>query len=146
MKRLFIALLVAGIGLLGGAGLAPAGTVRIDDPWIREAPPKATMLAAYMTITNISGEQLVLQAASSPDFKMITIHRTEMSEGAAHMMKQPALTIEAGKSVELKPGGYHLMLMKPQRRLTEGDEVQLQLSFNNGENVTVPATVRKQNN
>jgi hypothetical protein len=67
-----------------------------------------------------------------------------MSHGMAHMMKQKNLQIDAGTSVVLEPGSYHLMLMGPVRVLRAGDEVRLQLIFDNGEALDVTAVVKKQ--
>ena len=122
----------------------PADAISVTNPWIREAPPGARALGAYMTITNHSSNAATLESISSPDFPRIEIHRTKMHEGMAHMFKQSSLRIQPGNSVALEPGGYHLMLMQPVRSLRSGDSVKLQLHFDNGEIVDISAVVRKQ--
>ncbi len=121
-----------------------ADAISVTNPWIREAPPGARALGAYMTINNHSNHAVVLESVSSPDFPMIQIDLTKMHEGMAHMLKQPSLPIQSGNNVVLQPGGYHLMLMKPVRSLQIGDLVTLQLHFDNGEIIDVSAVVRKQ--
>ena len=142
MRRAFLFLFVMTLSLCSAA-VACAGAISVAEPWIPEAPPNAKALAAYMTIANTSPGSVSLETASSPDFKMIEIHMTDMSHGMAHMMKHKNLPIGAGTSVVLKPGGYHLMLMEPVRTLRAGDEVRLQLSFDNGETLDVTAIVKK---
>jgi len=123
---------------------ARASEISVTNPWIREAPPVAEMLAAYMTISNNSKNAVQLESAACTDFEMVEIHRTETHEGMSRMIKQSNLQIEGGKNVMLKPGGYHLMLIKPKRHFQSGDNVLLELHFNNGEAITVTASVREQ--
>lgn len=142
MRNVVVLLAVLALALISAA-TAVAGAISVGEPWIREAPPNAKALAAYMTIANASAAAVSLESASSPDFRMVEIHRTDMSHGMAHMVKQPALRIEAGESVHLKPGDYHLMLMEPVRALRAGDAVSLRLVFDNGEVLEVTAVVKK---
>ncbi len=120
-----------------------ASEVSVTDPWIREAPPGAKVLAAYMKISNNSTQTVALESVSSPDFPMIHIHLTKMHEGMAHMQKQSQLQIEPGGSIMLEPDSYHLMLMHPARALLVGDKVELQLQLDNGDVLDVTAIVRK---
>ncbi len=143
MKQWLLILFMFGL-CLPTTKVARAGEIRITDPWIREAPAVAQVLAAFMTISNDSRQSVQLEAASSTDFSTVEIHRSMTHAGMAHMMKQSSLEIEGGGSVALRPGGYHLMLMKPKRSLPAGTEVTLQLSFDNGETIDVTAVVRKQ--
>jgi copper(I)-binding protein len=143
MRQAFLFLFVVALSLWFAAA-ACAGAISVAGPWIPEAPPNAKALAAYMTIANASPDRVSLETASSPDFKRVEIHMTDMSHGMAHMVKKKNLPIEAGASVLLKPGSYHLMLMEPVRALHTGDTVSLQLIFDNGEAIDVKAVVRKQ--
>ena len=143
MTRMLLATIFL-FALVLGATVTPAGSVSVTAPWIREAPPNAGMLAAFMSITNNAEHTIILRAASSPVFGMIEIHQTKMTNGMAKMTRQDSLPIEPNKTVELKPGSYHLMLMKPQRVLRVGDIVKLQLLFDDGETTEVDAVVRRQ--
>ena len=126
------------------ATCARASEISVANPWIREAPPVAKMLAAYMTISNNSKHTVQLESAASADFEMVEIHLTETHEGMSRMIRQSSLQIDGGKNVVLEPRGYHLMLMRPKRYLQAGDNVMLELHFNSGEAVHVTAIVRKQ--
>jgi copper(I)-binding protein len=116
-------------------------TLQVSDPWIREAPPGATVLAGYLTLTNTTSTPLVIEAVSSPAFEAVEIHRSQVVDGVAHMQPVSELTVPATGSISLAPGGYHLMLLRPVRALTEGDNVTLLLHRADGICVTVTAPV-----
>jgi len=125
------------------AGLVSAREITVKNAWIREAPPTAQRLAAYMVIENNSKHAIALNSASSPDFRIVEIHRTKMDNGIAHMIKQAHVQILPGESLTLEPGSYHLMLMQPLRALRAGDSVILSLHFDNSSPIDINATVRK---
>ena len=120
-----------------------AGTLSVSDAWVREAPPAAKALAAYMVITNTGKETVHLKGADCRDFATVELHQSMMHQGMMHMMGVESLEIPPGQAVHLKPGGYHLMLMEPERQLRAGDQVQLQLYFASGEQLPVDAVVQK---
>lgn len=107
-------------------------TIQIDDAWVREAPPNVSMLAGYANITNNSDEDRTITSAKSDHFKMVEIHKTIVKDGVAKMRRQNNLIIRAGKTLELKPGSYHLMLMHPTTELKLNDEVKVTITTNNG--------------
>lgn len=120
-----------------------AADITIKDPWIQEAPPTSGTLACYLTIDNASNEPVLLQSASSEDFRSVEIHATELHDGMVHMNRQHDLKIGAGASLVLEPGGLHLMLIGKKHDLHAGDKVALKLHFNNGVVIDVNADVRK---
>jgi copper(I)-binding protein len=118
--------------------------ISINDPWVREAPPNAKALAAYMVIENHSPQQKTLISVSSSAFKKVEIHRTVAGEeGTMRMVPQPQLIIAAKSQVVLKPGDYHLMLMGGQKPLKAGDKVVLTLKFAEGDEIRLDTPVRK---
>ncbi|MBI4849450.1 MAG: copper chaperone PCu(A)C [Nitrospirae bacterium] len=114
----------------------------VHNAWIRSAPPNAKVLAAYMTIKNASTETRALTAVSSALFNKVEIHRTEMHEGMAKMIPQKELIIHAGESVSLETGGYHLMLMDPASVPKEGEQVDMDLRFDDGLILNIKVPVR----
>ena len=116
----------------------------IHGAWIREAPPNAMALAGYLTIENSSSAERSLTVVTSPVFEWVEIHRTVHDGDVAKMVPQDTIDIPPGGRVELKPGDYHLMLMKPSRTLREGDRVPISLEFKNGETQTINFPVKKQ--
>lgn len=112
----------------------------VTEPWIREAPPGADVLAAYMVIANRDVDTATITAISSPDFERIEVHRTLVEDGVARMVPVESLQIAAAGRVVLEPGGMHLMLFNPKRLLRESDTVALNLqqSDTTGTRVNVP--------
>ena len=118
-------------------------TIVVRDAWVREAPPGAAVLAAYFTLENPGSKADKLVAVRSPDFDKIEIHATEIRAGVARMITLDALPIPPRAEVKLAPGGHHLMLHRPQRALTAGMSIKLELRFDSGARVTVVAPVRR---
>ena len=118
-----------------------ASTLQVKTPWIREAPPTATVLAAYMVLNNAADAQCLITHIESPDFRDARIHRTVVEDGVAKMLPVEQLQVPAHGSITLEPGGLHLMLFDPLRSLQEGDTVTLVIHEGNGNSVTVQAPV-----
>ena len=70
-----------------------------------------------------------LVGAASPVAKIVEIHEMKMDAGVMKMSAIDKLPVPAGKTVELKPGGYHVMLMDLTQQLKEGESVPITLSF-----------------
>ena len=117
--------------------------LRVEDPWVREGPPNARVLAGFMKLTNPGAGPVRVTSVTSPDFASIEIHRTEIVDGVARMMQETSIDIAPGGSVELKPGGMHLMLFSPAKRLRHGAGVTLSLGMGDGSTVTVDTPVVK---
>lgn len=120
-----------------------AGDIEVHKAWVREAPPNARVLAAYMTLRNHSDMMRTLNRVTSPDFEEVEIHRTEYHEGMAHMKAISHVQIDKHGSVEFKPGGLHLMLIKPRKHVMAGDQVALTLHFADKHSMEVMAPVEK---
>lgn len=115
----------------------------VRNAWVREAPPGAEVMAAYFEIENRTAAERKLVAASSKDAERIEIHTVTLHDGVARMAPVSNLQLPAGGVVTLKPGGYHLMLYRPRRALTEGATVAIELRFDSGAPLTVQAPVRR---
>jgi copper(I)-binding protein len=139
MKRILLALTLAACSWLHVA----QAEVQVEDAWVREAPPGARMLAAYLTVNNSGAEDLVLVEVQSPAFSHIMLHKSEVVDGVARMIHLDEIVIPAQGSVQLQPGGMHLMMPTPEARLSAGDRVPLVLIFADGNRLEVQADVRK---
>ncbi len=138
-----VSLLVpAPVGLMAAPTGAPAQAVEVRDAWIPEAPPVAAVLAAYMTLVNHGSSTLRLSTITSPDFATVEIHQTVTEGGMSRMRKLDELVLYAGDDVHLRPGGIHLMLIKPARPLRHGDMVRLRLQLDDGDSLEVRVPVR----
>jgi hypothetical protein len=129
-----MAMMVAGLY----ASWAAAAGVVVESPWVREAPPTAAALGAFMVLHNQTAQPLVLVGAESAVAAEVQLHRTVMEAGMARMVHQPSIEIPANGQLEFKPGDYHLMLMNPKRVLKAGEQVEITLHFKDGD--SVPAT------
>ncbi len=98
--------------------------------------------AVYMTIGNIGAEDDVLVAASTDAAGIVEIHETSMTDEGVMQMRPvlPGIVVPAGDEAVLEPGGYHVMLLEP-AALVPGDVINLTLTFESGQAVTVAAVV-----
>ncbi|MFQ5759605.1 MAG: copper chaperone PCu(A)C [Acidiferrobacterales bacterium] len=124
-------------------GLTTELGIEVTDAWVREAPPTAPVLAAYMTIVNTSGHVRTIVGAESPAFERVEIHRTVINQGIARMIRQERVEIPSGGRLKLAPGGYHLMLMKAKQSLKSGDLVDIVLIFAGGARLSLKAPIKK---
>ena len=118
------------ITLLASACLAHAQGVVVQDAWVRATVPGQRATGAFMTLTAREGATLV--GASSAVAGVTQVHEMRLEAG---VMKMRAVTggldLPAGLAVELKPGGYHVMLMDLKAPLEVGTIVALTLLFTN---------------
>lgn len=142
--RLFTLFLILSLSIISFQVLAHKdGGIVVKNAWVREAPPVSPVLAGYMTIENHTGKTVELTAVKSSAFQKIEIHRTIHKDGVASMEAQNSLPIKAEGKVKLKPGGTHLMLINPTKKLKAGDTVTFTLVFANGSKSIVGAPVKK---
>ncbi|MCZ6827238.1 MAG: copper chaperone PCu(A)C [Gammaproteobacteria bacterium] len=106
-----------------------SAAIETSETWIREAPPGAERLAAYLVIKNNLSSAITLTGASSDSFATVQIHRTTMRDGVARMRMIGELAIGPDQSQSLSPGGTHLMLINPKEDFVAGDIVCLVLHF-----------------
>ena len=119
-------------------------TLDITHPWVREAPPSARVLAAYMSIKNTGESSITITGISSTEFESAELHRTVIHEGVASMQHIKHLEVPANGSIKLEPGGLHLMLFNPHHALSAGDSVTLTIHQGNDTCMTVTAPVVRQ--
>lgn len=132
--------------LMGVCLLLLASTVRadlvIDNGFVRGLPPGQANTAAFMTLTN-SGEYPVdIIAADSDVSERAEIHAHKHDDGMMRMEKVDKLALSTGASVELKPGGYHLMLINLNKPLKEGEQVKVRFSLSDGSQYAASLVVR----
>lgn len=143
MKTYFSTIFSLIILLLLSANISAAEKLEAHDAWVREAPPNATVMAAYLTLHNHSTKTYTIVSAASPDFKHVEMHRTEQHDGMAKMVPISRVILSPKGSVSFQPGGMHLMLMKPKKPLKAGDTVSLTLFFLDESSITLSVPVKK---
>ncbi|MFN8622086.1 MAG: copper chaperone PCu(A)C [Chloroflexota bacterium] len=122
--------------------MTPAATITVDGAWARVSPMMSMAGAAYLTIHNSGTTDDALIGATSPIAGSVETHETK-DDGTGQMAMSPvdSIPVPAGGSVELKPGGYHIMLIDLTQPLDPGVVVPLTLTFQSGAVVEVQAVV-----
>jgi copper(I)-binding protein len=111
---------------LGAASSAyAAGKLSVYDAWIRNAPPGATMMAGYATLKNEGDAPIKVLTVQSDAFRQSSIHETVVERGVSRMRELPRVDLAPGATIEMKPGGAHLMLMEPRHPILVGDKVHM---------------------
>jgi copper(I)-binding protein len=136
------------------------GELQMEGAWARTSAAGATMGAAYLTITSPVDDALVDVKVDPAVAMMAQIHEVVMasdtSMAPADSMMSPGSTmapemkmqevdeiaLPAGEKVELRPGGYHIMLMQLSKPLEAGTSFDITLVFKNAGEKVVSFTVR----
>ena len=131
-----------------GEGEAGPPAIQIGDGWVRAMPlleggeGVSTNSAAYLLLRNTGGTSDRLAGAESSVASRVEIHESSMEGEVMRMRKVDGLEIPAGSEVELKPGGLHLMLLGLDEPLTEGEEIEITLRFEQSGDRIVALPVR----
>jgi len=118
------------------------GPVAVSGAWVRGTAGPQTSTGAFMSIRSSRDVELV--SVESPVAGSASIHETTMSAGMARMRPVATLKIAAGRSLELKPGGYHVMLEGLKKPLVKGDSVPLTLVFEGADKKRFPVVMKAQ--
>lgn len=116
--------------------------IAVRGAWVRSTVPMRPA-AMYMRLGNNTDQDIALIGASAPDFDRVEIHESLEKDGVMTMAPVARIPVKSGGTAMLKQGGLHVMLMKPNRELAEGDEVKATLEFSDGSLVDVVAPVSK---
>lgn len=121
------------------------GALRIEQPWSRATPKGAPVAGGYLKVTNTGTAPDQLLGATFGKADKGEVHEMSMDGGVMRMKRVDGVEIPAGGSVELKPGGYHLMFMGLKDQLAEGDRVTGRLVFEKAGALDVDFQVRAMN-
>jgi uncharacterized protein YcnI len=130
-----LAMPAPGVMLLPAAHVAAVSTYRLGDlvveaPWARATPVGAKVAGGYLKITNKGGAPDRLVGGSFPVAGAVEVHAMGVVDGVMTMRELAnGLDILPGKTVELKPGSFHLMLTGLRVPLKEGGSVKGRLVF-----------------
>ncbi len=139
-------------GLWMGALLAmPASAetatakIKVDNAWVRATAPGQQVAGAFMDIT--AAADMTLVAAESPAAKVTELHTMAMDKGVMIMRQVPSIGLPKGKTISLKPGGLHVMLIDLNAQLKEGDKAPIGLTVRDADGksskLVVEAEVRR---
>lgn len=126
---------------------AAQAQVMVQEPWVRATVAQQNATGAFMRLSSTTGSTLV--QADSNVAKHVEIHEMAMENDVMKMRQIPGIALPAGQQVELKPGGYHIMLIDLSQQVREGDYVPLVLTFEGAdgkrETITIDAPARPLN-
>ncbi len=133
---------LASASLLGMA--SAQAEIRVDEPWVRATVPHQPSTGAFMRLTSTTDTALV--AADSPAAEQVEIHEMTMDGDIMRMREIPSVQLPAGETVDLKPGGYHIMLIDLLEQAQADNTVPLTLTFEHAdgtrEQIDIEAPVR----
>jgi copper(I)-binding protein len=132
--------LVAGFYFARHAEPTPA-EIAVTQAWARATPPGADVGAVYLTIENKGGAPDRLVGVTSPVAGSAMVHQT-VEEGGVSTMREADGNIAPGITLDMKPGGSHIMLMGLKGPLKEGETIDVTLSFEKSGEVKTTAKVQ----
>ena len=137
-----MAVAVLGLGSLALAETYSAGSLQIGNPWARATPSGAKVGAGYLTITNTGKQSDRLIAGSALPAARFEVHATVVEQGVAKMRPVEGLEIKPGETIELRPGGMHVMFMGLREPLKQGQRVRGTLVFEKAGKIEIEFSVQ----
>jgi copper(I)-binding protein len=143
LATLFAVALSATLALAHGYKL---GNLEIHHPWAKATVEGQPVAGGFMKITNSGTEADRLIAVSSNVAGMLQLHEMKVEDGVMKMAEIPGgVEIPAGQTVELKPGGLHVMFMGLKAQFKEGETVKAVLTFEKAGTIEVEFKVEAAN-
>ena len=130
------------IGGIAAAETYSAGGLQIGNPWARATPKGSKVSAGYLTITNKGPETDRLIGGTAVAASRFEVHDTVTENGVARMRQVSGLEIKPGETVELRPGGMHVMFMGLKQPLSKGETVKGTLVFEKAGTIAIEFTVQ----
>jgi len=142
MKNTFISSLILVASLFLSPALIAHDTedhtaLDISEVWARKTGSRTASAAVYFNLQNGTDAPETLLAVSSPRAAMATIHRSFEQDGIMRMEMQDELEVAPGSTAAFAPGGMHIMLMRLDQPLKQGEVFPLTLTFKNAGEVTI---------
>ena len=116
--------------------------IEIEGAYARASIPNMPNSAAFFVIKNNSDKDIAITSANSDIAKKNELHTHIKENKMMKMMKIEKLVVPAKSSLELKSGGDHVMLMGLKKELKVGDEINLELSFSDGDKKSIKVPVK----
>lgn len=137
-----IALLTSMLALgLQACNAEAQNSITVENPQVRSTAAGQKVTGAFMVLKNTTATDIDLTTAKSDIASMTEIHESSMRNGMMEMNQVDKVTIPANGSAELKPGGFHIMLMGLNKQLNQGDKTALTLTFSDNSQQTIEASV-----
>ncbi|MEH6630051.1 MAG: copper chaperone PCu(A)C [Halopseudomonas aestusnigri] len=147
MKRLFAALatiICLSLTSTVSASDNKAGDIMVQKPWARATLGQMKNGASFLSLHNMGSEDDTLISAAGAAAKRIELHSHTMVDGVMKMRQvEGGIPVTAGSMVELKPGGFHIMMMGLSAPLKEGEMFPLTLTFEKSGSVDIMIHIQK---
>lgn len=119
-----------------------AHSLSLDNAWVKAADDGMT--AVFGELQNTSDEDINLVSAKYDDADEVQLHETleDSSGGMSMQEKKDGFTIPAGRSLSLKPGGDHIMVMGLAKPIKPGEEISLDLVTADQQTIPVTAVAK----
>ena len=101
------------------------------------------MTAGFGMLKNETAGSIEFTGFRSPAFRSVSLHETVVVDGVSKMQEVESLTVESGETVEMAPGGYHLMMMVPKASISPGRTIALEMTAADGRTFTFDVPVEK---
>jgi len=141
-KWMLAALSTVAFSALAVSPIAAASCVQVSDGMVTLPVVDGVPSAGYARISNTCDTAVTITAAQSSAFADVSFHETHQDNDVSQMRATEILTLEAGQSLELAPGGAHLMLSNPSAALEEGQSIPLELTLADESKVSAELQVR----
>lgn len=142
LKALVAAAAISLASVSAHAGDAKLGDLTISNSWTRATPPNAKAGGGFVTITNNGSEADRLVSVASDVAARVEIHEMAVVDGVMKMRELEAgIEVPAGETVELKPGGLHIMFMGLKDKFVEGGDVPVALTFEKAGKVDISLAI-----
>jgi copper(I)-binding protein len=143
LRRLALAALAAILALPAFALDYKLGAIEIGHPWSRATPPTAESGGGFLAVTNTGTTPDRLIAVKSPAADKVEIHEMKMDGNIMRMREvEKGIEIPPGATVELKPGGFHVMFMGLRAPFAKDAKVPLTLVFEKAGSIDVELMVQ----
>ena len=117
--------------VLAASSLSVEAAVTATEAWVRGTVPAQRTTGAFVTLE--SSDEARVVGVKSTAAQTVEIHSSQHKDGVMHMHAVESIALPAGKRVELKPGGYHVMLVNLTKPLAAGDKVPLVFTIEDGQ-------------
>lgn len=107
----------------------------IENAYIKQTPPNAKTTAIFLTIKNDSDKDIFLLKAKTNLSEISELHTHANENGKMIMKEVPNIEIKAHSSIELKPGGLHIMIFDIKNQIDENTQTDLTLYFDNNQSI-----------
>jgi copper(I)-binding protein len=142
MRAILLAFVLALAANAASAHEYKAGSIEIKHPWARATPKGASVAGGYMKLINTGTTPDRLIGGTNANSEKFEIHEMSMDNGVMKMRPLPnGIEIKPGQTVELKPGGYHLMFVGVKQPFEKGKRVKGTLKFEKAGSVAVEYAV-----